>query len=96
MTDSLLAKHWRLFSTAVPPGRNRLLVAHRTPAIMIAGEPVPGRAFPEGVALVVERRASAGFAVIEILEAGGCRGLVGMVVSQKRFRKADRRESNVP
>jgi phosphohistidine phosphatase SixA len=50
----VLAEHRRLFSQAPPPGRNRVLVGHRTPAIMVAGEAVGGRAFPEGAALVIE------------------------------------------
>jgi phosphohistidine phosphatase SixA len=50
----VLAAHARLFSTPVPAGANRVLVGHRTPAIMVLGEPVGGRAFPEGAAIVLE------------------------------------------
>lgn len=52
--DWVLAEHRRLFSAPVPAGANRVLVGHRTPAIMIFGDPVAGRAFPEGAALVIE------------------------------------------
>ena len=52
--DWVLAEHRRLFSAPVPPGVNRVLVGHRTPAIMIFGDTVAGRAFPEGAALVIE------------------------------------------
>ncbi len=52
--DDVLAAHARLFSTPVPPGANRVLVGHRTPAIMVLGEAVAGRAFPEGAAIVLE------------------------------------------
>lgn len=67
VTDSLLAddvsgprlawvldEHRRLFAAPVPAGANRVLVGHRTPAIMVFGDPVAGRAFPEGAALVIE------------------------------------------
>jgi len=58
----------RLSSTPVPPGRNRVLVGHRTLTIMIAGDPVAGGAFPEGAALVVDPNGSAGFAVLGFVE----------------------------
>jgi phosphohistidine phosphatase SixA len=51
--DWVLAEHRRLFAAPVPPGSNRVLVGHRTPAIMVAGDAVGGRAFPEGAALVI-------------------------------------------
>jgi len=50
----VIAEHRRLFSEAPPRGLNRVLVGHRTPAIMVAGDAVGGRAFPEGAALVIE------------------------------------------
>jgi hypothetical protein len=50
----VLAEHRRLFSEPPPAGRNRVLVGHRTPAIMVAGKAVGGRAFPEGAALAIE------------------------------------------
>jgi phosphohistidine phosphatase SixA len=46
--DWVLAEHRRLFSGSVPPGTNRVLVGHRTPAIMVAGQMVGGRAPIEG------------------------------------------------
>ena len=76
--DWVLAEHRRLFSEAVPRGMNRVLVGHRTPAIMVAGERVGGQAFPEGGALVIEPRDTR-FAVLGILmlapvEGGGFHG----------------------
>ena len=50
----VLAEHRRLFGAPVARGANRVLVGHRTPAIMVAGDAVGGRAFPEGGALVIE------------------------------------------
>lgn len=52
--DAVLAAHARLFSEPVAAGANRVLVGHRTPAIMVLGERVAQRAFPEGSALVLE------------------------------------------
>jgi phosphohistidine phosphatase SixA len=52
--DAVLDAHARLFSQPVAPGANRVLVGHRTPAIMVLGESVAQRAFPEGSALVLE------------------------------------------
>jgi phosphohistidine phosphatase SixA len=52
--NEVLAAHARLFSAPVPAGANRVLVGHRTPAIMVLGEAVGGRAFPEGAAIVLE------------------------------------------
>jgi phosphohistidine phosphatase SixA len=75
--DWVLAEHRRLFSAPVRPGANRVLVGHRTPAIMVAGDAVAGRAFPEGGALVIAPtgawgqgapRGAAGFAVLGIIE----------------------------
>ena len=40
--DWVLAEHRRLFSAPVAPGVNRVLVGHRTPAIMVAGDAVGG------------------------------------------------------
>jgi phosphohistidine phosphatase SixA len=50
----VLAEHRRLFSAPVAGGTNRVLVGHRTPAIMVLGQAVGGKAFPEGAALVLE------------------------------------------
>lgn len=52
--DWVLAEHRRLFAEPVPAGTNRVLVGHRTPAIMVLGAAVSGRAFPEGAAIVME------------------------------------------
>ncbi|WP_165943231.1 histidine phosphatase family protein [Roseicella aquatilis] len=62
----VLAEHRRLFSEPVAPGGNRVLVGHRMPAIMVAGERIAGRAFPEGAALVIAPGGE-GFAVLGIL-----------------------------
>jgi phosphohistidine phosphatase SixA len=88
VTDSLLAddfagpqlpwvldEHRRLFSVPVARGTNRVMVGHRTPGIMVAGDAVGGRAFPEGGALVIEPLET-GFHVLGILmpapiEGGG-------------------------
>ena len=51
--DWVIAEHRRLLGAPVPPGGNRVLVGHRTPAIMVLGQAVAGRAFPEGAALVL-------------------------------------------
>jgi phosphohistidine phosphatase SixA len=60
--DWVLAEHRRLLAEPVPPGTNRVLVGHRTPAIMVAGEAVGGRAFPEGAALVIAPQGALGSA----------------------------------
>lgn len=65
--DRVLAEHRRLFSEPVPRGTNRVLVGHRTPAIMVAGPAVGGRAFPEGGALAIEPLGT-GFRPLGILE----------------------------
>ncbi len=69
----VLAEHRRLFNAPVPAGLNRVLVGHRTPAIMIYGPPVGGMAFPEGAALVIEPGAAQPLAILEFvpLPAGG-------------------------
>ena len=71
----VLAEHRRLFAEAVPRGTNRVLVGHRTPAIMVAGEPVGGRAFPEGAALVIAPRGAdfdlLGILMLAPIEGGG-------------------------
>ena len=50
----VLDEHRRLMSEPVLPAINRVLVGHRTPAMMLFGAPVGGRAFPEGAAIVLE------------------------------------------
>jgi len=67
----VLAEHRRLFAAPVPAGVNRVLVGHRTPAIMVAGESIGGRAFPEGAALVIEPRGSGAFEILGILRNPG-------------------------
>ena len=62
----VLDQHRQLLSAPVPAGANRVLVGHRTPAIMVAGEAVGGRAFPESAALVVAPGGD-GFRVLGIL-----------------------------
>ena len=74
----VLAEHRRLFSEPVAPGTNRVLVGHRTPAIMVTEARVGGRTFPEGSALVIEPLGT-GFAVLGVLmlapiEGGGFHG----------------------
>ena len=69
--DWVLAEHGRLLAEPVAAGSNRVLVGHRTPAIMVLGDRVAGRAFPEGAALVVRpaggAEGGAGFALLGIL-----------------------------
>jgi phosphohistidine phosphatase SixA len=64
--SAVLDGHRALFNAAVPPGVNRVLVGHRTPAILILGRSVGGRAFPEGGAIVMEPAAS-GLAILGIV-----------------------------
>lgn len=64
----VLAEHRRLFAEPVPAGANRVLVGHRTPAIMVAGDAVGGRAFPEGGALVIAPLGRDRFRVVGVLE----------------------------
>jgi phosphohistidine phosphatase SixA len=86
VTDSLLAddyaggrlswvldEHRRMFAEAPPPGTNRVLVGHRTPGIMVFGDAVAGRAFPEGSALVIAPRGNA-FALLGVLELAALPG----------------------
>jgi hypothetical protein len=63
----VLDGHRRLFAERPGPGSNRILVGHRTPAIMVAGDMMGGRAFPEAAALVIEPRGD-GFAMLGIVE----------------------------
>jgi phosphohistidine phosphatase SixA len=62
----VLQEHRRLFSQPVPRGRNRVLVGHRTPAIMVAGAPLSARALPEAGAAVIEPLGE-GFRVLGVL-----------------------------
>lgn len=74
--DWVLAEHRRLFNAAVPAGVNRVLVGHRTPAIMIYGQTVGSRAFPEGAALVIQPGAAQPLGILEFvpLPGGGFHG----------------------
>jgi phosphohistidine phosphatase SixA len=65
--DWVLAEHRRLFAETPPAGTNRVLVGHRTPGIMVFGDTVAGRAFPEGSALVIAPSGD-GFALLGVLE----------------------------
>lgn len=65
--DWVLAEHRRLFSAPVASGANRVLVGHRTPAIMISDGAVSNQIFPEGSALVVEPRGAQGFAILAVV-----------------------------
>ena len=71
----VIAEHRRLLAAPVPPGGNRVLVGHRTPAIMVLGEAVAGQAFPEGAALVLapggEGAALLGILLLAPLPEGG-------------------------
>ena len=50
----VLAEHRRLMAAPVRRGSNRVLVGHRTPAILVLGDPVAGPALPESGAVVIE------------------------------------------
>ncbi len=65
---AVLAEHRRLFAT--PPrqaGFNVVLVGHRTPAIMVVGPALGGRALPEGGAVVL-RPLGQGFEALGVLD----------------------------
>lgn len=74
----VLAEHRRLFVAPVPPGANRVLVGHRTPAILLLGDAVAGTAFPEGAALVLQPGAGdpvlLGILALAPLPGGGFHG----------------------
>lgn len=75
--DWVLAEHRRLFAAPVPAGEVRVLVGHRTPAILVLGDArVGGRAFPEGAALVLEGGTGAALGIVELapLPGGGFHG----------------------
>ena len=73
--DWVLAEHRRLFSAPVAAKANRVLVGHRTPAIMVLGQSVGAQAFPEGSALVLEPRQDGarvlGILTLAPIEGGG-------------------------
>ena len=49
----VLREHQRLFSTPPPPGLNRILVGHRTPALITLDGQVSRAGFPEGAAIIM-------------------------------------------
>jgi hypothetical protein len=51
--DWVISEHRRLFSEAPEPGVNRILVGHRTPAIIALSGQVQPSEFPEGAAIVM-------------------------------------------
>ncbi len=64
----VLSEHRRLFNAAAAdPWANAVLVGHRTPAIMVLGQAIGGRALPEGGALVL-RPGAGGAEVLGILD----------------------------
>ncbi|MBX9701244.1 MAG: histidine phosphatase family protein [Acetobacteraceae bacterium] len=65
--DRVLAEHRRLFSEPMPAGANRVLIGHRTPAIMVIGDAVAGRAFPEGAAVVIVPEGQGRFTPLGVL-----------------------------
>jgi phosphohistidine phosphatase SixA len=70
--EHVLAEHRRLFAAPVRFGVNRVLVGHRTPAILVLGERVAGRAFPEGAALVLDPTAGLlGILMLAEIPGGG-------------------------
>ena len=73
--DWVLAQHRRFFEAAPPPGLLRVLVGHRTPAILVLGSEVGGRVLPEGGALVIEPGAHvAGVLEFAPIPGGGWHG----------------------
>lgn len=63
----VLDAHRALLSAPVPPGEVRVLVGHRTPAIMVAGPRLGGRALPEGSGAVVAPLGGSRFEVLGVL-----------------------------
>ena len=49
----VITEHRRLFATPPSPGLNRILVGHRTPALMSVDGQVSRLGFPEGAAIVM-------------------------------------------
>ncbi len=49
----VITEHRRLFATPPEPGLNRILVGHRTPALMSVDGQVSRLGFPEGAAIVM-------------------------------------------
>ncbi|WP_376097705.1 hypothetical protein ACE7GA_07230 [Roseomonas sp. CCTCC AB2023176] len=66
--DWVLAAHRRLLSDPVPAGTNRVLVGHRTPAIMVLGPAVASRALPEGAFVILEPVAASAPRILGVLD----------------------------
>ena len=49
----VIREHQRLFSTPPSPGLNRILVGHRTPALITLNGQVSRAGFPEGAAIIM-------------------------------------------
>jgi phosphohistidine phosphatase SixA len=64
--DWVLAEHRRLFAAPVPEGEVRVLVGHRTPAILVLGGALAQEALPEGGAVVLQP-AEGGVRVLGVL-----------------------------
>ena len=94
--DWVLAEHRRLFGEPVPPGTNRVLVGHRTPAIMVVGEAVGGRAFPEGGALVIAPMARPGFALLGILQLAPWRAAASTTAGEPGWQPRGRAPPRCP
>jgi hypothetical protein len=56
----IIAEHRRLVATLPPPGLNRILVGHRTPALLSVDGQVNRSEFPEGAAIVIRPFAGRG------------------------------------
>ncbi len=72
--DWVVAEHRRLLAAPVPAGGNRVLVGHRTPAIMVLGERLGGRALPEGAAVVLAGGQVLGVLMLAPIAGGGFHG----------------------
>jgi phosphohistidine phosphatase SixA len=72
----VIREHHRLFSEAVPPGANRILVGHRTPGIIALDGQVARENFPEGSALVIAPE-DGGPVLLGVLEPAPIPGAIG-------------------
>lgn len=66
--DWVLSEHRRLFSEPMAPGKNRVLVGHRTPAQMIFGNVLSGTSLPEAGVMVLAPRGAEGSDLLGVLE----------------------------
>lgn len=64
----VLEAHRALFAAPVPAGTNRVLVGHRTPAIMVAGPRLGQRALPEGAGAVIRPLGGGRFEALGVLD----------------------------